>query len=227
MAEACLFPRRTLNLSHATGEPGPLFMLNWILWEFVLVCYYTSNAIPGTLTRFLCPMSKPTFHYVLWAQHYLLIMQYQSLIWYKSIVFTSESYLVGFQIVLFHLTLLFLFWDMLFSAPLFPQIAITRIFLYMPHSFLHFYFYSYNSKRALSKFPNNIPNSTFLFSVPELGLHSSMWYFSSFSLPWLHIILFLFHSPLATASQSSLISVCLVHIFVLVPLSPLSTLWSP
>lgn len=83
-------------------------------------------------TRFLCPVSKLTFHYVLWVQRDLLIMQYQSLTWYKAIVFTSESYLIGFQIALFHLTLLFPFWDMLFSAPLFSQIAITRIFLYMP-----------------------------------------------------------------------------------------------
>lgn len=204
MVEACLFSHHAFNLSKTTGEPKLLLILNWIPWKFILVCYYTSNVYnQEPHTRFLSLTSKPIFHYVLWAQHDSLLMQYQSLTWYKSAVSISESYLLIFQIVSFIL-LCFVFWDILFRVPVFSQRVIARIFLYMPYSFLHSYLYPYNSKRMLSKFTKNFPKSNFLLSQQHF-VFFFLW------LLWHRIVLFSFHSSLATASQSFGVGVPALH----------------
>lgn len=106
---------------------------------------------------------------------------------------------------LFHFILLcFVFWDILFRVPVFSQRVIARIFLYIPYSFLHSYLYPYNSKRMLSKFTKNFPKSNFLLSQQHF-VFFFLW------LLWHRIVLFSFHSSLATASQSFGVGVPALH----------------
>lgn len=133
MVEACLFSHHTISITNTTGDPKPLFTLNWIPWEFILVCCYTSNAY------------TKNHIYVLYPSLYSITIYRPSMIHLEC---NTNSFLCRNQqfshlrhtwlvFRLCHFSLFsFVFWDILFRAPLFSQIVITVIFSNVPYFFL-------------------------------------------------------------------------------------------